>query len=226
MLQGQSKHLGKRLIDKADVSIFSEAQALIKTTIEGLGEPIFWLIMQGSCVTLIMMMSEEDWDVVQSTNLKSTFNCSKSCIAPHDTPALWKNYYTSVAGQIGNAGQSNHSASSGADWFYQSTCRCKQEYYSKWYRCWVYRYRHLVESPEDARQGLMHLILLVERSTGRYSLRSCFFCFQPGILYNRTNPGSGWWYGYGLESKREKCRLKVKQLSLLKSYNPSPNLHA
>jgi len=59
-----------------------------------------------------MMMSEEDWDTVLATNLKSTFNCSKTAVKH-----MMRNRYgriiniTSVAGQMGNAGQTNYSAS-------------------------------------------------------------------------------------------------------------------
>ena len=61
---------------------------------------------------LIMMMSEEDFDVVQATNLKGTFNCSKPAVKL----MMRKRYgriinITSVSGQIGNAGQTNYSAS-------------------------------------------------------------------------------------------------------------------
>ncbi len=64
--------------------------------------------------TLIMMMSESDWDAVITTNLKSTFNCSKAAVKH----MMRKRYgriinMASVAGQMGNAGQTNYSASKG-----------------------------------------------------------------------------------------------------------------
>ena len=59
-----------------------------------------------------MMMSEDDWDAVMVTNLKSTFNCSKAAVKH----MMRKRYgriinMASVAGQMGNAGQTNYSAS-------------------------------------------------------------------------------------------------------------------
>ncbi|MBI1854857.1 MAG: 3-oxoacyl-ACP reductase FabG, partial [Chloroflexi bacterium] len=62
--------------------------------------------------TLIMMMSEEDWDAVIAANLKSTFNCSKAAVKH----MLRKRYgriinIASVVGQMGNPGQTNYSSS-------------------------------------------------------------------------------------------------------------------
>ncbi len=98
---------------QADVSDFKAAQGLIKfaiDTFEGLD-----ILVNNAGITrdkLIMMMTEEDWDVVQATNLKSTFNCSKPAVRY----MMRKRYgriinITSVAGQMGNPGQTNYSAS-------------------------------------------------------------------------------------------------------------------
>jgi len=59
-----------------------------------------------------MTMSETDWDNVQNTNLKGTFNCSKAAVKH----MMRKRYgrivnISSVAGQMGNPGQTNYSAS-------------------------------------------------------------------------------------------------------------------
>jgi 3-oxoacyl-[acyl-carrier protein] reductase len=104
---------GKAFLMKADVSDYSQAQDLIKFAIDSCGK--LDILVNNAGITrdkLIMLMTEEDWDKVQSTNLKSTFNCSKAAVKH-----MMRNRYgriiniTSVAGQMGNAGQTNYSAS-------------------------------------------------------------------------------------------------------------------
>lgn len=104
---------GEALSVKADVSDYSQAFALINTTIEEFGK-IDILVNNAGITrdTLIMMMSEEDWDDVQRINLKGNFNCSKAAVKH----MMRKRYgriinITSVSGQMGNAGQTNYSAS-------------------------------------------------------------------------------------------------------------------
>ena len=103
----------KAIAIKADVSVYEQAQDLIKSSIESFGK--LDILVNNAGITrdkLIMVMTEEDWDEVQSTNLKSTFNCSKAAVKH-----MMRNRYgriiniTSVAGQMGNAGQTNYSAS-------------------------------------------------------------------------------------------------------------------
>jgi 3-oxoacyl-[acyl-carrier protein] reductase len=63
---------------------------------------------------LIVMMPEADWDAVINTNLKSTFNCSKAAVKymMRKRAGCIINM-ASVAGQMGNAGQTNYSTSKG-----------------------------------------------------------------------------------------------------------------
>lgn len=62
--------------------------------------------------TLVMRMSEADWDLVLQTNLKAAFLASKAALRP-----MLKQKYgrivnvSSLAGVAGNAGQANYSAS-------------------------------------------------------------------------------------------------------------------
>jgi 3-oxoacyl-[acyl-carrier protein] reductase len=104
---------GKAKAIAADVSDFQQAQDLIKTAIDTFGN--LDILVNNAGITrdmLIMMMSEEDWDKVLSTNLKSSFNCSKAAVRH----MMRKRYgriinITSISGQMGNAGQTNYSAS-------------------------------------------------------------------------------------------------------------------
>lgn len=104
---------GRAAAFQADVSQFEAAQALVKFAIETYGD-LHILINNAGITrdTIIMMMSEADWDAVINTNLKSTFNCSKAAVKH----MLRKRYgrivnIASVAGQMGNPGQTNYSAS-------------------------------------------------------------------------------------------------------------------
>ena len=62
--------------------------------------------------TLVMRMSEADWDLVLQTNLKAAFLSCKAALRP-----MLKQKYgrivnvSSLAGVVGNAGQANYSAS-------------------------------------------------------------------------------------------------------------------
>src|SRR5512135_1880309 len=72
---------GKAAAFQADVSDFKQAEALVKFAIETFGDLSILVNNAGITKdTLIMMMSETDWDSVINTNLKSTFNCSKAAV--------------------------------------------------------------------------------------------------------------------------------------------------
>ncbi|MCU0508033.1 MAG: 3-oxoacyl-[acyl-carrier-protein] reductase [Anaerolineae bacterium] len=98
---------------QADVSLLADAQRLVKETVDRFGR--LDIVVNNAGTTrdmLLLMMSEDDWDVVLRTNLKSAYNCSKAALRP-----MFKQRYgriiniTSVSGLAGQAGQSNYSAS-------------------------------------------------------------------------------------------------------------------
>ena len=104
---------GKANCFKADVSDFSDAQNLIKFTLDTFGD--LHILVNNAGITrdgLILTMSEQDWDSVIAVNLKGTFNCSKAAVKH----MIRKRYgriisIASVAGQMGNPGQTNYSSS-------------------------------------------------------------------------------------------------------------------
>lgn len=104
---------GKAAAFQADVSDTKQAEALVKFAVETFGD--LSILVNNAGITrdqLIMMMPEADWDAVIDTNLKSTFNCSKAAVKH----MMRKRYgrivsIASVAGQMGNPGQTNYSAS-------------------------------------------------------------------------------------------------------------------
>ncbi len=104
---------GQATARQGDVGDFAQAEALVKSAVETYGD--LHILVNNAGITrdgLILTMSETDWDDVLRTNLKSTFNCSKAAVRH----MLRRRYgrivnITSVAGQIGNPGQTNYSAS-------------------------------------------------------------------------------------------------------------------
>ncbi len=108
-----SKYGAEVLLEKADVSNFSECEKMVTSAIEKFGK-IDTLVNNAGITrdNLLMRMKEEDFDKVISINLKGTFNLTKLV-----TPYMMKKRegrivnISSVVGVMGNAGQSNYAAS-------------------------------------------------------------------------------------------------------------------
>ncbi|NRB46418.1 MAG: 3-oxoacyl-[acyl-carrier-protein] reductase [Saprospiraceae bacterium] len=98
---------------QSDASSFEQAETLIKSVLEEFGR--IDILVNNAGITrdnLMLRMSEEQWDQVIQTNLKSVFNLTK-----HALRSMMKNRggsiinMSSVVGINGNAGQANYAAS-------------------------------------------------------------------------------------------------------------------
>lgn len=103
---------GKSHAIKADVTNADDVASLIEGAINAFGK-IDVLVNNAGITrdTLIMRMSEDDWDAVLETNLKGAFLCSKAAIRPmmRQRSGSIVNV-SSVVGLVGNAGQANYAA--------------------------------------------------------------------------------------------------------------------
>ncbi len=98
-----------------DVSDAASIEALAKTVLSDCGK-IDILVNNAGVTrdTLLMRMSEEDWDIVLDTNLKGAFLLHKAFSRPFMKQRSGRIInVASVVGLMGNAGQSNYAASKG-----------------------------------------------------------------------------------------------------------------
>jgi 3-oxoacyl-[acyl-carrier protein] reductase len=104
---------GRAIAVQADVGDLDQATQLIQTAIDTFDRIDILVNNAGTTRDqLLMMMSEDDWDVVLRTNLKGVFNCCKAA-----SRRMMRQRYgkivtiTSVSGIAGQGGQTNYSAS-------------------------------------------------------------------------------------------------------------------
>ena len=100
---------------QADVADDGAVAALVARVEEELG-PIDILVNNAGITrdTLIVRMSDEEWDEVIQTNLRGMFNaCRRRRQGDAEAPERRHRDVTSVVGLHGNAGQTNYAASKG-----------------------------------------------------------------------------------------------------------------
>ncbi|MEZ4532498.1 MAG: 3-oxoacyl-[acyl-carrier-protein] reductase [Thermomicrobiales bacterium] len=100
------------VLTKGDISNADDAGALIETALSELGQ-LDVLVNNAGITrdTLMMRMSEDDWDAVIDTNLKGAFLTSKAAIRPMIRQRSGRIInLTSVVGLVGNAGQANYAS--------------------------------------------------------------------------------------------------------------------
>ncbi|NWG17884.1 MAG: 3-oxoacyl-[acyl-carrier-protein] reductase [Chloroflexi bacterium] len=104
---------GKAITVEGDVSTEDGANALIKAALDAFDK--IDILVNNAGITrdnLIMMMKPDDFDAVISVNLRSTWLCSRAAVRS----MMRKRYgrivnIASVSGVVGQAGQTNYSAS-------------------------------------------------------------------------------------------------------------------
>jgi 3-oxoacyl-[acyl-carrier protein] reductase len=112
VVQAIQKTGGEAIAIQGDVSKFDQAQNVIKAAIDAFGRLDILVNNAGTTRdNLLVLMKEQDFDFIIENDLKSVFNCSKAVLRQ-----MMKQKYgrivniTSVAGIVGNPGQTNYSA--------------------------------------------------------------------------------------------------------------------
>ncbi len=107
---GSGQTFASYIVDVADRAAVDSAIQTILTTFGGVD-----ILVNNAGITrdgLLMKMSEEDWDQVLATNLKSVYNTCQSLVRPMLKARSGKIInISSVVGITGNAGQTNYAAS-------------------------------------------------------------------------------------------------------------------
>jgi 3-oxoacyl-[acyl-carrier protein] reductase len=108
-----SQQGGKVLAIQANISLFADAEKLVKTTLDTFGR-LDVLVNNAGITddTLMLRMSETQFDRVIQTNLKGVWStCKASLRALLSSPAGRIINIASVSGMMGNIGQANYAAS-------------------------------------------------------------------------------------------------------------------
>lgn len=114
--QKEIESLGRLCVTSiVDVTKSDQVEAFVQKTLDKFGKVDILVNNAGITKdTLLVRMSEADWDAVLSVNLKGAFNCaravSKIMMKQRDGRIV---NMASIIGIVGNAGQANYAASKG-----------------------------------------------------------------------------------------------------------------
>lgn len=119
---------------QSDAGDYAQAEALVNQVVKDFGK-LDVLINNAGITrdTLLLRMTEQQWDEVMQTNLKSVFNLTKHSLKPMIRSGGSIINMSSVVGVFGQAGQANYAASkAGIIGFSKSIAK---EYGSRGVRC-------------------------------------------------------------------------------------------
>ena len=106
---------GEAFAMQGSVAEFEDCEKWVAAIVEKWGK--LDILVNNAGITrdnLILRMSDKEWDMVISTNLKGVFNCTKAALKQMSRQRSGKIVnMASVMGMMGNAGQANYSASKG-----------------------------------------------------------------------------------------------------------------
>lgn len=119
---------------QSDAGDFTQAEMLVNQVVKDFGRLDILINNAGiTRDTLMLRMTEQQWDEVMQTNLKSVFNLTKHCLKPMIRTGGSIINMSSVVGVFGQAGQANYAASkAGIIGFSKSIAK---EYGSRGIRC-------------------------------------------------------------------------------------------
>ena len=119
---------------QSDAGDYAQAETLVAEVLKDFGKLDILINNAGiTRDTLLLRMTEQQWDEVMQTNLKSVFNMTKHCLKPMIRSGGSIINMSSVVGVFGQAGQANYAASkAGIIAFSKSVAK---EYGSRGIRC-------------------------------------------------------------------------------------------
>ncbi len=119
---------------QSDAGDYTQAETLVGQVVKDFGKLDILINNAGiTRDTLLLRMTEQQWDEVMQTNLKSVFNLTKHCLKPMIRTGGSIINMSSVVGVFGQAGQANYAASkAGIIGFSKSIAK---EYGSRGIRC-------------------------------------------------------------------------------------------
>ena len=165
---------------RSDAAVFVQAEQLITDVVKSFGG--LHILVNNAGITrdnLMLRMTEQQWDEVINTNLKSVFNLTKHALRPMIKAKSGSIInMSSVVGVFGNAGQANYAASkAGMIGFSKSIAK---EYGSRSIRCNVIapgyietEMTHVLD--EKVKENFLKNIPLGRMGTGTEIADACIF---------------------------------------------------